>query len=136
MNTSITAMCINYQTSDRFRRIFSIMAVVALVAVMTMSMAFANDPSIAIQQGITKGTEQMYDLLTAIVLPIATVCFAWNAFKAVFGGEKGMEQAKKNLFTIVLVLALVWLAPVAIEQVSGWFEEASAGSGVFKVKTS
>ena len=55
------------------------------------------------------------------LVPIAAICFAWNAFKVLFGGERGMEQAKKNILIIVIVLALVFLAPPIIKEVGGWF---------------
>ena len=55
------------------------------------------------------------------MVPIAAICFAWNAFKVLFGGERGMEQAKKNILIIVIVLALVFLAPPIIKEVGGWF---------------
>ena len=68
--------------------------------------------------------------MTAIVLPIGAVAFAWNAFKMLFGGQKGMEEAKRNMLIIVVVVALVWLAPIVIEQVNGWFKDTEVG-GVF-----
>jgi len=112
-------------------RFLVVSIVVATVTLMLISGAYATSSSTAIQEGVKGGTKQMYELLTAIVIPVAVVCFAWNAFKALFGGERGMETAKKNIFTIVMVLALVFLAPIAIEQVASWFETSSSSSGVF-----
>lgn len=97
-------------------------ALIVAVTMMTVTLAAtAGD----IEGGIKAGTQQLYNIMTAVVLPIAAVFFAWNAFKALFGGERGMEQAKKNMLTIVIVLALVYLAPVVVTQVGGWFSPSS-----------
>lgn len=97
-------------------------ALIVAVTMMTVTLAAtARD----IEGGIKAGTQQLYNIMTAVVLPIAAVFFAWNAFKALFGGERGMEQAKKNMLTIVIVLALVYLAPVVVTQVGGWFSPSS-----------
>ena len=88
--------------------------------------AFADkNTGTAIQDGVSQGANSLWDILKAIVLPIAAVFFAWNAFKAIFGGEHGMEAAKKNMLTIVIVIALVFLAPIAVQQVGQWFDSAS-----------
>ncbi len=102
-------------------RIFSFAAILTL---MFVSVAFADNTSEAIQDGITDGSKQLYNIMTAVVLPIAAVFFAWNAFKALFGGERGMESAKKNMLTIVIVIALVYLAPLVITQISSWFSSS------------
>lgn len=96
----------------------------AFVVIMMLSlttMAFATSSASAIEEGITGGTEKLYNIMTAVVLPVAAVFFAWNAFKALFGGDRGMEQAKKNMLTIVIVIALIYLAPLVITEIGGWF---------------
>lgn len=86
--------------------------------------AFATDGG-EIASGINNGAQQLWKILIAIVAPIATVFFAWAAFKAVFGGERGMEAAKATIITIVIVIALVLLAPLAVKQITTWFESSS-----------
>lgn len=116
---------------SKFQRLVHIAGTTLIILMLVMSVAFAAPTtSDAIQNGIKDGTSQLYSIMTAVVIPIAAVFFAWNAFKALFGGERGMEQAKKNMLTIVVVLALVYLAPVIIQQVSGWFSSTSDG-GIF-----
>lgn len=121
--------------STKMQRFVRITGVVLIVAMMMMSFAFAaGTASSQIEAGIKGGTKQLYSIMTAVIIPVAAVFFAWNAFKALFGGEKGMEQAKKNMLTIVLVLALVWLAPLIVSEVSSWFDKttgAGAGSSIF-----
>lgn len=105
--------------------------IIMLMIVATVALAIDDlsaDPKQAIQKGVIGGMEELYGIMTAVVIPIAAVFFAWNAFKAFFGGERGMEQAKKNMLIIVAVLALVYLGPVIIQQVAGWFNTTGTGN--------
>ena len=63
--------------------------------------------------------------MKAVILPIAALALAWCGFKALFGGQKGMEEAKKYALIIIVVVAIVYLAPIIIEQVGGWFANSS-----------
>lgn len=113
-------------------------AFVAFGVIMIVAMALAMFPLAggtdttgnAIQNGIKDGASSLWNIMTAIVLPIGAVAFAWNAFKMFFGGQRGMEEAKRNMLIIVVVVALVWLAPTVIDQVNGWFSDTGDG-GIF-----
>jgi len=111
----------------------------ALIAMLCfMVVAFAASPSPApagggsaitsIQTGVKSGMKEVYNVITAITIPIAAVAFAVQAFIMLFGGQKGMESAKKNMLIIVVVIAIVWLSPAIIEQVNSWFNTNSTGS--------
>lgn len=107
--------------------------VVGLVLAMGLlfpDFAFAANPGDAIQKGVKQGSGAIWRIMTAVVVPVAAVLFAWNVFRAIFGGERGMESAKRNIFTIIIVIALVLLAPVIVQQIGGWFGKGSDG-GVF-----
>lgn len=125
-----------YADPTKFQRYTLIAGMGLIVLLSLISIAFAapaasTSVGTAIQDGVKDGTASLYSIMTAIVLPIAAVSLAWNGFKVIFGGERGMETAKKNMLTLVLVLALVYLAPLLIEQVGGWFKGASDSSDVF-----
>lgn len=113
--------------TPKMQKLVRIGSMVALAFCMMLSCAFAaptTGTADAIQNGVNDGAKQLYGVMTAILLPVAAVVFAWAAFKVLFGGEKGMEQAKKTILTIVIVLALVYLAPLIINQVGGWFSSS------------
>lgn len=93
----------------------------AVMATAALLLVASAAPASTITAGITDGAQQLFNLMESVVVPIAAICFAWNAFKVLFGGERGMEQAKKNILIIVIVLALVFLAPPIIKEVGGWF---------------
>ena len=116
----------------KFQKAFVALGVIMIVALALAMFPAATNPSTgdAIQNGIKDGASSLWNIMTAIVLPIGAVAFAWNAFKMFFGGQKGMEEAKRNMLIIVVVVALVWLAPTVIQQVNGWFSSTGDG-GVF-----
>ena len=107
-------------------RIFLVLCVAVMATAAILMVASAAGTSTTITTGVKSGAKQLFNLMEAVVVPVAAVCFAWNAFKVLFGGERGMEQAKKNILIIVLVLGLVFLAPPVVNEVGGWFN--SGGS--------
>ena len=114
--------------SSTMQRCFRIFGVVTIVSLMMLTFAYAGGTAAAttIEQGVKNGAHELYKVMTAVVLPIAAVCFAWNAFKVLFGGERGMEMAKKQMLTEVIVLALVYLAPLIVTEIGGWFSSSSS----------
>ena len=94
-------------------------------AMMMMVGALATSPADSIQSGISSGANSAYGVMKAVILPIAALALAWCGFKALFGGQKGMEEAKKYALIIIVVVAIVYLAPIIIEQVGGWFANSS-----------
>ena len=111
------------------QRLICFIGILLIAAILTMSLAFAAGGTTTtgnIENGIKTGSKQLYNIMTAVILPVGAVFFAWNAFRALFGGERGMEQAKKNMLTVVVVLALVYLAPLIVTQIGGWFSSSSS----------
>jgi len=103
-------------------RLIFVLCVAVMMLAATLVVASAGPTTTStITTGITGGAQQLFNLMESVVVPIAAICFAWNAFKVLFGGERGMEQAKKNILIIVIVLALVFLAPPIVKEVGGWF---------------
>jgi uncharacterized membrane protein YjjP (DUF1212 family) len=111
----------------KFQKWLCIFAAAAIALMLCLTVVYGADTSTAIESGIKGGMSSIYNLIKSIVTPIACVCLAWNVFKALFGGQRGMEEAKKNILTIIIVIALVMLAPVVIEAVAAWFP-SQAGS--------
>ncbi len=107
-----------------FVRVFGMVMVFAM---MMMVQVFATGQ---LETGIQTGMGQIYKLIQTIVIPVAAVVLSWNAFKAFTGGQKGMEEAKKNIFACLAVIVLVLLAPVIVTTVQGWFSGVGDG-GIF-----
>lgn len=122
-------------TPKTVRTLKTVMSVI-VVAMMIFSLAInafaaGDDTAATIESGIKTGMEQIYKIITSVVIPVAVVVVAFCAFKIFTGGEKGMEQAKKTLLITVVAIAIVYLAPFLVTQVSGWFKQNSTGN-VFK----
>ena len=105
--------------NKKWVRIATCVFIVALMVVLMTVTAFA-DPSDAIVTGVKTGTKAIYTIITAIVAPIA--------LKALIGDARDIEAMKKKVFLIVIVVAVIWLAPLIIEQVGGWFSSSNTGS--------
>lgn len=91
--------------------------------------AFAADTN-SIVNGVASGLGSAWELLKGIALPIAAIAAVFCAFYIFTGGEKGMEKAKKIGLYLVIGLAIVYLGPVIVEVVSGWFS-SSGNTNVF-----
>ena len=112
--------------SKKFHRVARICGMMLLMAMMMTLVAFAdNEAAESIQAGVASGADSLYKVMKAVILPIAALALAWCGFKAIFGGQKGMEEAKKYALIIVVVIAVVYLAPLIVSQVGGWFSNSS-----------
>lgn len=114
------------------RKIIALMAVMIMAAALCVSPAFAAptpgvtpNPGEAIQQGVNMGLKQIYLIITAVCVPIAVVVVAFAAIKIFTGGEKGMQQAKTIFISVGVALGVIYLAPIVIQQVAGWFSSYS-----------
>lgn len=123
MNTKTCAL----EQSNHTKKFMYAFGTVMIMIMMMAICAFAAGAGESIQNGINTGALQIWNILKAVVGPIGGALFAWNGVKALFGGEKGMEQAKKNMLIIVIVMVIVFGAGVIISQVQGWFKDTGAG---------
>lgn len=113
--------------NKKWVRIATCVFIVALMVVLMTVTAFA-DLSDAIVTGVKTGTKAIYTIITAIVAPIAAIVLSATALKALIGDARDIEAMKKKVFLIVIVVAVIWLAPLIIEQVGGWFSSSNTGS--------
>lgn len=80
--------------------------------------------------GIRDGMSEIYTIILYITIPVTVVFVAFAAFKAIWGGDKGMETAKATIVRLVIGLAIVYLAPLLVVTAAGWFDN-SGDEGVF-----
>lgn len=113
------------------RRILSLMvALMLLIGCLSMT-AFATGGSGAVSGAgigdeIKGGLGEVYDIINTIALPLAALSFVYAALQFFFGGQQGVEKAKKTMIWTIIGIALVYLAPYLVTQIKGWFD----GSGV------
>ena len=106
---------------------FCVAAYSILSSVMT---AYAAGTAGAIEEGVKSGLKEVYNILTAIILPIGVVALGVCAVKIVWGNQKSAEEGKSALVRIVIGLALIFIAPLLVEQIAGWFQNLGTG-GIF-----
>ena len=114
--------------SERARRVLRVFSVLAALSVTLVSFVSA-DPTSEIEKGIRTGTEKIWGIMKAVVLPLGAVaiavCFLW----ILFDGERGMEKGKKYMIRVIIVVAIVYLAPLILTEVGGWFAGSSRWFG-------
>lgn len=116
--------------NKKWVRIATTVLIVALMMVMMTITCFATGGSTsdAVVNGVKTGTKAIYTIITAIVAPLAAIVLSATALKALIGDARDIEAMKKKVFLIVIVVAVIWLAPLIIEQVGGWFSSNNTGS--------
>ncbi len=105
----------------------------------TASPAPSISPTEAAQtigEHIAEGGQQVYGLLTTVMIPVMVVFVGYYAIKGIFGGDRGMEQAKTGIFRLILIMALVYLAPVIITTARSWFGGFKDGTDVWTITAS
>lgn len=113
--------------SSKIRRIVRVLTIALIVASLVSVMAFAGSTSGSeidtsqMTSAIKNGIAKVYKILTSVILPVATLVFAFNAATALVGGEKGMEKAKRSMLHVIIVLACVFLAPMIVQEIGNWF---------------
>ena len=120
------AGCNPATSTQRRKRMTALMLVTVLLVAMTVVPAYAaGGTEQQIVQGVSDGMYKLYALFQALLAPIAVVLVVWNVFKALFFGERGLEGAKKSIIIILGIVAVVYLAPLIVTTVGGWFKDAS-----------
>lgn len=114
--------------TQKQKRLIAVIALAAVLLFLLAAPAFAT--STTIEAEVKSGAKSVYDLFKAVLAPIAVVAVVWNVFKALFLGERGMEGAKKGILIILCIVVLVYLAPVIVSTVAGWFSSIG-DQGVF-----
>lgn len=113
--------------SQRRKRMVALMLMTVLIVAMMVIPSYATSGGTEQQivKGVSDGMYKLYALFQALLAPIAVVLVVWNVFKALFFGERGMEGAKKSIIIILGIVAIVYLAPLIVTTVGGWFKNAS-----------
>lgn len=114
----------NLNSTAKTRKIALGLAMALMISVtLVSSIAFATTGN-NISDNIFSGLSEVYSILWKIALPIAGVCLAFCAFKIWAGGERGMETAKRTALYTLIAMAIVFLAPVIVKTVAGWFNSS------------
>ena len=112
----------------KIRRVPDITAAVTGFLCSAISMPAMADSG-AIINGISNGTQQIWNILVGIVAPIAAVALAICAIKIIWGGQRAAEEAKSTAIKIVIGIAIVLLAPSIVSAVRGWFTTSTWSFG-------
>ena len=132
----------NKKHSAALRRGFAIVLMLVVLTMLMTTFAFAAEEATqatqpgeggtatTIEEGVKTGMGKVYGIITAVVIPVAVVCLGVGAFQFFFGGERGVEKAKKICLYTLGGVALVYLAPLIVTEVASWFS-SNGDAGVF-----
>lgn len=97
----------------------------ALYCTLMTTMPVLADEGDQIAQNITAGTGRIWNILTVIVAPIAGITLCICAVQILWGGQRATENAKNTVVKIIVVIAIVLLAPTIINQIGTWFSKGT-----------
>ncbi len=78
---------------------------------------------------ITDGTQQVYNMIRAITIPILIVTITFAGVSFLIGGRNGTENARKIAIGSFVGVVIIVFAPVLGQTVGSWF--ANVGTGDF-----
>lgn len=111
------------------KRIIALIAAFVLVFAFTSSVFAAGDE---IEDKVTEGADRIYSTIRSLDLVVGGCLIAWYAFKGFFGGTKGMDDVRKNIFNVIAICALIYLAPTIIKFVGSLFSSDKSLSTLVK----
>lgn len=109
-------------TVQMSRKVFAITMLVLIVAVAMSTVVFAD----SISDKVNGGLKEVYSTITAITVPAGAVSLAVSGLFWIFGDAKSAQSGKSWFIRIVIGIAVVYLAPFLIDQISKWFSDGSA----------
>lgn len=124
---------LNTDNNAKNKKLFKVGFIVASVALMLFAMAtcaFAAESTTSISSLINSGLGDAYDLFKTIATSVGAIAIVVGGFMFFLGGEKGMQTGKKMILYAFVGIAIVWLAPMLVNTVKGWFDNAG-DAGIF-----
>lgn len=101
-------------------RMAAMALVLAVMAAMLTSAAYAD-----LSSEITGGLGDLFKLVRTVTTAVAVVAIAVAAVAGFMDG-KHAQAAKTAIITALILVAVVWLAPVIVNTVQGWFANSGA----------
>lgn len=113
-------------------QLFSNLCIIVFTLIITICPAYA-DTGDQIVSSINSGLGNIYRTITAIALPIAAVVLVVSAVRMLINSDstRGAEMMKHTVVVLIVALAIVYMAPLLIKTISGWFSAYSDTSGIF-----
>lgn len=128
-------MKLNSSTKRRLARFaLAMMLCIALCMVMSIASFAADeveDGTNNLVTNIKSGLGSAYKTVAALVTPVAVLTLVFAAFKFFYGGERGVETAKKTILYLLFGVLLASLAPLIVITVSSWVDNSGDVTSVF-----
>ena len=114
-------------------RVMSCLLLAVYFAMMFSCVAFGDDGISDIGSQVNTGLQSVYGVVKAIALPVGIVAIAICGVKILWGNSKSAEEAKSALIRIVIAMAIIFLAPILVKEVAGWFADKATDSSYWTI---
>lgn len=111
--------------TSKIRKLTAILLIMTIFCLYTSFQlaAYADEMDEAAQEiteGVTTGLDKAYSIIKAISIPVAVICLVVGGAK-MFGSPKAMEEGKAILVRTTIAMAIIYLGPIIVKAISGWF---------------
>ena len=107
---------------NKIARLLNIVVVVMLIVSVLQVTAFADEARTAFETNYKAQISRIYDFISNLTLPIATVGFATSCVACLFGNRRDIEKASRHILYILIAIVCINLVPLV----------ASAAISIFK----
>ena len=82
-----------------------------------------------IENAFSQITEQIYNIMKAVIVPCCIVALAFAGFQFLMGGNQGAEKARKVVIGCACAIGFVVFAPMVVKAVAGIIKAGNDDSG-------
>lgn len=81
-------------------------------------------------KSISEGLGKVWTLMKTVGIAVAAIGCCVAAFQFFFGGERGVDKAKKSLLYTAVGVGVLFIAPLIVVTIKDWVEASGTGSGI------
>ena len=99
---------------------------VGMFMLATTTSAFCDEAQLGdtIQSAVSGVTDEIYNIMRAVIVPCCIVALGFAGFQFIFGGNQGAEKARKVVFASGAAIAFVVFAPLAVNTIATMVKNA------------
>ena len=116
-----------FAMSTRSKQMFQLLtlalcvfAFVGMIMVGSTTVAFCagSGVSTTINNAFSRITEEIYNIMKAVIVPCCIVALAFAGFQFLIGGNQGAEKARKVIIAVACALGFIIFAPIVVKSIT------------------
>jgi uncharacterized protein YggT (Ycf19 family) len=106
-----------------------VFAFVGVIMVGSTTVAFCDTGvSSTIKSAVSGITEEIYNIMKAIIVPFCIVALAFAGFQFLIGGNQGAEKARKVIIAVACALGFIIFAPIVVKAITTIVQSGNANA--------